>query len=188
MDETLIAYAMNDQPIPLAHGYPLRLVAGGWPASASGKWLSKLSVRNKVHDGAKMGGSSYRVPCESVAPGTKVPDEKMCIIESMPVKSLITAPKTGAMINEDYRLSVQGHAWARELSVDTLEVSIDLGATWEKAELEKPINRLAWQQWSSEIDFPGKGYYEVWARATDDQGTSQVRTRSGRCVQLADCN
>ncbi|MEQ9021542.1 MAG: molybdopterin-dependent oxidoreductase, partial [Pseudomonadales bacterium] len=64
MEETLIAYEMNGEDIPLVHGFPLRLVAGGWPASASGKWLHRLSIRNKVHDGEKMEGSSYRVPCE----------------------------------------------------------------------------------------------------------------------------
>ncbi|NQZ78950.1 MAG: molybdopterin-dependent oxidoreductase, partial [Ekhidna sp.] len=72
MEETLIAYEMNGKDIPLIHGFPLRLVAGGWPASVSGKWINRLSIRNKVHDGAKMGGQSYRVPCETVEPGAKV--------------------------------------------------------------------------------------------------------------------
>jgi len=57
-EETLIAFKMNGKDIPLAHGFPLRLIAGGWPASASGKWLNRISVRNKVHDGAKMTGTS----------------------------------------------------------------------------------------------------------------------------------
>ncbi|MGK0386991.1 MAG: sulfite oxidase, partial [Patiriisocius sp.] len=67
-EETLIAFKMNGEDIPLAHGYPLRLVAGGWPASVSGKWLNGISIRNKVHDGTKMTGTAYRVPCEPVAP------------------------------------------------------------------------------------------------------------------------
>ena len=173
MEETLVAYAMNGEDIPLAHGYPLRLVAGGWPASASGKWLHKLVVRNQVHDGAKMGGSSYRVPCEPVAPGTKVADENMCIIESMPVKSLITYPKTGAMLKSGRTLAINGQAWAGELEVTKVEYSIDFGATWELCDLSKPVNRLAWQQWKAAINFPEKGYYEVWARATDSNGLAQ---------------
>ena len=55
-DESLIAWAMNDEPLPLMNGYPLRLVFGGWPASTSGKWLKKIVVRDRVHDGAKMLG------------------------------------------------------------------------------------------------------------------------------------
>jgi len=179
LDETLIAYEMNGEDIPIAHGYPLRLVAGGWPASASGKWLTKLVVRNKVHDGAKMGGQSYRVPCESVDPGTKVEDEQMCIIESMPVKSLITYPKSGAMITLDRRLAIRGHAWAGELSIKQVEYSIDFGATWLSCELKSAHNRLAWQRWSANIKFPKKGYYEVWARATDGQGTMQPMVLPG---------
>ncbi|MDH7445143.1 sulfite oxidase [Aquimarina sp. 2201CG14-23] len=172
-DETLLAFKMNGEDIPLAHGYPLRLVAGGWPASVSGKWVHSISVRNKIHDGTKMGGKAYRIPCETVAPGEKVEDEAMCIIESMPVKSLITYPRSGARIELGKTLNIRGHAWAGELEVTTMEYSIDFGATWKTCSIEKPINRLAWQHFSATVDFPKKGYYEVWARATDANGVSQ---------------
>ncbi|TLP81712.1 sulfite oxidase [Maribacter sp. ACAM166] len=172
-DETLLAFQMNGEDIPIAHGYPLRLVAGGWPASVSGKWVNRISIRNVVHDGPKMTGDAYRVPCNPVAPGEKVKDEDMCIIESMPVKSLITYPKSGATIKEGKQLNIRGHAWAGELEVSKMEYSIDFGATWKECPVEKPANRLAWQHFSASIGFPKKGYYEIWARATDAQGTSQ---------------
>lgn len=172
-DETLLAFQMNGKDIPLAHGYPLRLVAGGWPASVSGKWINRISIRNKVHDGTKMTGTAYRVPCNPVAPGEKVKDEDMCIIESMPVKSLITYPKTGAKISEGKKLDIRGHAWAGELEVSKMEYSIDFGSTWKSCTIESPANRLAWQYFSARIAFPKKGYYEVWARATDSQATAQ---------------
>ncbi|WP_297798230.1 sulfite oxidase [uncultured Eudoraea sp.] len=172
-EETLLAFKMNDKDIPLAHGYPLRLVAGGWPASVSGKWINRISIRNKVHDGPKMTGTAYRVPCNPVAPGDKVKDEDMCIIESMPVKSLITYPKSGAMINKGKKLDIRGHAWAGELEVLKMEYSIDFGSTWQSCPLEKPANRLAWQHFKASVEFPKEGYYEVWARATDSRGISQ---------------
>jgi len=172
-DETLLAFKMNGKDIPLAHGYPLRLVAGGWPASASGKWVNRISVRNIVHDGTKMTGTAYRVPCNPVEPGAKVKDEDMCIIESMPVKSLITYPKSGAVIAKGKQLNIRGHAWAGELEVSKMEYSIDFGATWKECPIEKSANRLAWQHFSAAIDFPKKGYYEIWARATDSRGVSQ---------------
>lgn len=178
-DETILAFKMNGEDIPLAHGYPLRLVAGGWPASVSGKWITGISVRNKVHDGEKMTGSAYRVPCEPVAPGEKVKDEDMCIIESMPVKSLITYPKTGAQIKEGKVLTINGHAWAGELEVSKMEYSIDFGSSWKSCDLDRPVNRLAWQHFSAEISFPKKGYYEVWARATDSQNQSQPMVLPG---------
>ena len=172
-DETILAFKMNGEDIPLAHGHPLRLVAGGWPASTSGKWLTGISVRNKIHDGTKMMGTAYRVPCETVAPGEKVKDEDMCIIESMPVKSLITYPKSGATLDLGKKLNIRGHSWAGELEVAKMEYSIDYGSTWKDCQLEAPSNRLAWQHFSVSINFPKKGYYEVWARATDSQGKSQ---------------
>ncbi|MEQ9442968.1 MAG: sulfite oxidase [Cyclobacteriaceae bacterium] len=172
-DETLLAWAMNGQDIPLPHGYPLRLVCGGWPASTSGKWLHKIVVRNQVHDGPKMLGDSYRVPTHPVAPGAEVPEEDFKIIESMPVKSLITYPQSGAMFDRTKKLTVRGHAWAGERAVRRLEISTDFGATWQPATLKKPANRLAWQQWSAEVDFSLAGYYEIWAKATDEQGAAQ---------------
>ncbi|MHA7130153.1 sulfite oxidase [Algoriphagus namhaensis] len=172
-EETLLAFQMNGEEIPLVHGYPLRLVAGGWPASVSGKWLQRISVRDRVHDGEKMGGDSYRVPCTPVAPGEAVKDENMCIIESMPVKSLITYPKSGAMLPKGKNLTIRGHAWAGEYEVTKMEYSIDFGATWKACVLRKPVNRLAWQHFTAEIKFPQMGYYEVWARATDSRGVAQ---------------
>lgn len=172
-DETLLAWSLNGKDIPLAHGYPLRLVCGGWPASVSGKWINKLVVRNKVHDGAKMTGNSYRVPIHPIAPGEKTEESNMAIIESMPVRSLITYPKSGAMFPKSRKLIVRGQAWAGEYEVAEVQVSIDFGATWTKCDLKKPANRLAWQQWSTELAFPKEGYYEVWAKATDSRGVSQ---------------
>ncbi len=177
-DETILAWAMNGKDIPIMHGHPLRLVIGGWPASTSGKWLSRISVRNIVHDGEKMGGDSYRVPAYPVQPGAKVPDEDMKIIESMPIKSVITYPRTGATLEKGQALAVRGHAWAGDLSVKEMMVSMDYGATWQACALKAPKNRLAWQQWSANLKFPGKGYYEIWAKATDSEGTSQTMVMS----------
>tara|TARA_R110000765_G_scaffold63749_6_gene124075 strand:- start:1047 stop:2267 length:1221 start_codon:yes stop_codon:yes gene_type:complete len=178
-DETLLAFSMNGEAIPLVHGFPLRLVCGGWPASTSGKWLHTISIRNKVHDGEKMQGSSYRVPCETVAPGETVADEDMCIIESMPVKSLITYPKSGAIINEGKTVKINGHAWAGELEIKMMEYSIDYGTSWKSAAIEKAKNRLAWQHFNATVSFPKKGYYEIWARATDSNGNKQPMVLPG---------
>lgn len=172
-DESLIAWAMNGAPLPELHGFPLRLVCGGWPGSVSGKWLNRIVVRNRVHDGEKMLGQSYRVPCERVAPGTDVADEDMCIIESMPVKSVITYPRSGIEHGLAEPFGLRGHAWAGDDEVARIDVSLDFGQTWQRAELRPPVNRLAWQRWSATLRFPARGYYEIWARATDARGRSQ---------------
>ncbi len=172
-DESLIAWSMNGEDMPVLNGYPLRLIFGGYPASCSGKWLTDILVRNKVHDGAKMGGQSYRTPCEAVAPGAKVSDEDMCIIENMPVKSLITFPKTGAMINLGQKLPFRGHAWTSANEIKKVEYSIDFGMNWQTCELRKGQNRYAWQRFNGELTFPEKGYYELWAKATDSESNTQ---------------
>jgi DMSO/TMAO reductase YedYZ molybdopterin-dependent catalytic subunit len=172
-DETLLAFAMNGADIPWQNGHPLRLVFGGWPASTCGKWLKKIVIRDRLHDGEKMMGDAYRMPRYPVAPGSKVPDEDMEIIGSMPVKSLITFPKSGLTQPLANPLTVRGHAWAGELEVAEVQVSLDFGSTWQKTKLDKPVNRYAWQNWTTQLTLPKKGYYEVWARAVDSQGHSQ---------------
>ena len=172
-EESMIAWGMNGEPLPLHHGYPLRLVFGGWPGSTSGKWIKQIDIRNQVHDGTKMTGSSYRVPEYPVKAGAEVPDEDMAIIESMPVKSLITFPKSGVEVDLGDSMKLNGHAWAGDREVESLSLSNDFGQTWVKTDLKKPVNRHAWQQWEGEVSFPKKGYYEVWARAVDSEGVSQ---------------
>ena len=89
----------------------------------------------------------------------------------MPVKSLITAPETNTASADS--IEVRGHAWSGDRKVKQVDVSIDFGATWQKAELDVPVNDGAWQNWRTNIKFPQAGYYEVWARATDDAGEQQ---------------
>ncbi len=172
-DESLLVWAMNGEPLPLLHGFPVRIVCAGWPASVSGKWVKTILVRDRVHDGEKMLGQSYRVPCRPVAPGAEVADADMCVIQSMPVKSLITFPRSGITHAADEPLEVRGHAWAGDREVRQLFTSTDFGATWQPAELDVPVNRLAWQRWRTGVAFPEPGYYEIWARAVDDRGRSQ---------------
>jgi DMSO/TMAO reductase YedYZ molybdopterin-dependent catalytic subunit len=168
----LIGFEMNGGPINPMNGAPLRLVVPGWPGSCSQKWLTRVQLRDRVHDGEKMGGDSYRVPLDPVAPGAEVPEDQFVIIESMPVKSLITFPETNAAVT-GFKTEVRGHAWAGDRTVKALDVSSDFGATWQPAALKEPANLFAWQQWSTEIEFARPGYYEIWARATDDAGVMQ---------------
>jgi hypothetical protein len=102
-----------------------------------------------------------------------VPPEDMVIIESMPVKSVITYPKTGAMVKVNQKFEVRGHAWAGDLKVQAVDISTDYGQTWKPAKLNPPANRLAWQGFTTSVQLDKPGYYEVWVRATDEKGVSQ---------------
>ncbi|MEE9510892.1 MAG: sulfite oxidase, partial [Gammaproteobacteria bacterium] len=171
---TLVAFAMNGGPIHPMNGAPLRVVAPGWPGSCSQKWLNRIWVRKVVHDGAKMGGTSYRVPRYPVAPGQDVPEQDFRIIESMPVKSMITYPRNGIELSDgNSDLVIRGHAWAGEAAVQAVDISMDFGATWQRAMLEPPANKYSWQQWRAALAFPVPGYYELWSRAVDELGRMQ---------------
>ena len=169
---TLVAFAQNGRPIHPMNGAPLRLVVPGWPGSCSQKWLTRVWLRDRVHDGPKMTGTSYRVPNRTVAPGEQVDKKDFVIIEAMPVKSLITSPATGHRMAGG-TLEVRGHAWAGDRRVDAVRLSIDFGATWIETALDDPVNPHAWQSWRASVTFPQPGYYEIWARAIDSEGVGQ---------------
>jgi len=170
---TIVAFKMNGEDIPAAHGYPVRIVAPGWAGSVSQKWLTRIWVRDREHDGSKMTGMSYRVPRTPVAPGDDVPDEDMVVMGSMPVKSIISFPETMTEVPAGRPFEVRGHAWAGDDWVTDMEVSIDYGATWQRAEVMPAPNKYSWQRWRADVKAPSVGYYEVWARATDQKGRMQ---------------
>ena len=170
----LIVWAMNGENLPLIHGYPVRLVVPGWPGSISSKWLTRIWVRDKVHDGPGMGGTSYRVTIKPMVPGDKPDDKNFRDLESMPVRSIVTNPANGTTLPVGSReLKVRGAAWDGDYAVRAVHVSIDYGATWQLAQMTKPTNRYDWVRWSATLKLPSEGYYEIWSRATDERGVSQ---------------
>ena len=170
-DNVLIAFGQNGGPIHSMNGAPLRLVVPGWPGSCSQKWLRRIYLRDVVHDGPKMTGTSYRVPQYKVEPGEKIDEKDFVIIERMPVKSLITHPANGAEAGG--AIEVRGHAWSGDRTITAVDVSHDFGATWMPAALDAPVNNGAWQNFRANVALPEAGYYEVWARATDSAGVMQ---------------
>jgi DMSO/TMAO reductase YedYZ molybdopterin-dependent catalytic subunit len=173
----LIVFAMNGQPLPHIHGGPVRLIIPGWPGSLSSKWLTRIWVRDKVHDGPGMGGFSYRVAIKPIVPGDKADPSNFKDLESMPVRSIITSPMNGASFGKDTReIKVRGAAWAGELTVRRVDLSIDYGASWRPAQLSRPKNPYDWQRWTASLRLPSEGYFEIWTRATDSRGSMQPHT------------
>ena len=172
-EHTLVAYQMNGQDLTALNGYPVRLVVPGWIGSVSQKWLNRIWIRDKVHDSEKMTGYSYRVPAYPVVPGTKPPKSDMVIATAWLVKSMITRPAADTEVDVGEKVQVRGHAWAGERKVKRVYISTDYGMHWEKAKVSDPPNKYAWYTFETEVAFPNKGYYEVWARAEDNEGDTQ---------------
>jgi DMSO/TMAO reductase YedYZ molybdopterin-dependent catalytic subunit len=171
---TLIVWGMNGQPLPNIHGGPVRLFVPGWTGSASQKWLTRITIRDQEHDGPGMTEFSYRLPDKPMIPGDKGDAKNWRIQESMPVRSIITSPANGTRLAAGTReLKLRGASWAGDLTVKQVDVSTNFGASWQRAKLEKPKNKYDWQRWTASVKLPSDGYYEVWARATDSNGTMQ---------------
>jgi len=175
--QSLLVWAMNGKPLESVHGAPLRLVIPGWAGSASHKWLTKITIRDKEHDGPGMTGNSYRVTINPMVPGTKSDPKNMRILESMPVRSIITSPSNGTKFAAGTReIKLRGASWAGDLAVRQVDVSADFGQTWSRANLGQPKNRFDWQRWTANVRVPSDGYYEVWCRAADSNGKMQPHT------------
>jgi DMSO/TMAO reductase YedYZ molybdopterin-dependent catalytic subunit len=173
-EHSLIATRLNGRPIPHIHGAPVRLVLPGWPGSVSQKWLTRIWVRDREHDGPGMGATSYRVPIMPMVPGGRADNANFHDLESMPVRSVLTSHAHGTRLPAGTRtLAIRGQAWAGELSVRAVDVSIDYGASWQPMELGVAPNKYAWQRWRGSIAFPSDGYFEVWYRGTDSAGRMQ---------------
>jgi sulfite oxidase len=170
-DNTLIAWAMNDQPLPFVHGYPLRLVVPGWVGSASTKWLSTLTVLDAPFKGTYM-NSSYVMPRNPVQPGEKMPADTVST-EAWPVKSIITSPGPNGRAKAGQTLNVRGRAWVGEGSIDRVEISTDEGKTWERATLARQGDKYAWRRFEAQVPLRNAGYTTILARAWDDRGNVQ---------------
>lgn len=175
MDEdTLVVLRMNGQPLPHIHGGPVRLLVPGWPGSLSQKWLTRVQLLAAPHRGQGMGGTSYRMPVRPIVPGANNNGADFADMESMPVRSILSSHPHGARLPAGTRnIDLRGAAWAGDLTVSAMHVSLDFGATWQPMQVAAPANRHAWQRWQGRVAVPSDGYFEVWYRATDSQGRMQ---------------
>ena len=95
--DTIVAYEMDGQPIPLLHGAPLRAIVPGWEGAYSVKWLQKLTVAAREHDGFWV-ASGYRYPVRRVLPGATVDAKDQAPLTGLAVKSLITRPLESTVV------------------------------------------------------------------------------------------
>ena len=169
--DTIIAWDMNGQPIPLVHGAPLRAIVPGWEGAYSVKWLNALNLIAKDSDSFWV-ATGYRYPNRRVAPGAAVDAKDMLPLTGMVVKSLITSPANGASFPAG-KVAVAGFAWAGEHDIKAVDVSVDNGATWQAARLTGEQARFAWRRFEFEFAATKPQSYLILSRATDSQGNMQ---------------
>jgi DMSO/TMAO reductase YedYZ molybdopterin-dependent catalytic subunit len=160
-EDTLLAYAMNGEPVPADHGFPVRAIVPGWVDISNVKWVGRIEVRDRV----------IEVPTTTktyVLEGPEYPAK--VVLRHQTVKSAVALP-WGATLPAGRQL-VRGFAWSPSGRISRVEVSLDRGATWRPAALREPNIPRAWVRWDVEWD-ARPGDHVILTRATDDQGQIQ---------------
>ena len=168
MSSTLLAYEMNGQPLPLKHGFPLRALALGWTGANCVKWVYKITVLDRPHEGFFM-DNVYRVFQKGEDP--KSGEE----VENIQVKSIIVEPANEASFSPGV-VPIRGSAYAGETGIQRVDVSTDEGQTWNRAKLIGLQEAYAWRHWEYLWPASQKGNFTIMARATDTDGRRQPAT------------
>ncbi|MGA7147779.1 MAG: molybdopterin-dependent oxidoreductase [Microbacterium sp.] len=156
--DAILAVAMNGEPLPLEHGFPVRMVVPGLYGYVSAtKWLTELKVTTFADDEAYWTPRGYSAEA--------------------PIKfsSRLDTPRTGTAVAAG-RTPVAGVAWAQTVGIERVEVSIDDGE-WQEATLSSPVNDDTWVQWFVDWDAaPGSHFITV--RAVNKNGDLQIQDRA----------
>ena len=163
MDDTLVAYAQNGEPVRPHNGYPLRLVVPGWEAIRAVKWLSRIAVVDRPAMAWHEAGNNADTNADGKALGFRF---------ALGPKSVITRPSGGQRLPGRGFYEITGLAWTGGGSVRKVDVSIDGGRTYKEAQLQQPVLpyahtrfRFAWE-WNGEEAV-------LQSRCTDERGEVQ---------------
>lgn len=151
--DSLLAVGMNGEPLPVEHGFPVRLVVPGLYGFVSAtKWVEELTVTRFADDAAYWStrGWSERGPVKT--------------------SSRIDVPRPNASIPAG-TVVVGGVAWAQHRGVAGVDVRVDGGA-WQSATLARPISADTWCQYAATLELAA-GPHTVQARAVDRDGGIQ---------------
>jgi DMSO/TMAO reductase YedYZ molybdopterin-dependent catalytic subunit len=155
--DVLLAYAMNGEPLPIEHGFPLRLIVPNWYAVASVKWLTDI----ELIDHSFAGYYQQERYCYEWERDGRLVREPVTLQQ---VRSLITEPEPGAEVRCG-EVAIRGVAWSGAAPIARVEVSV--GAGWQDARLVGERKRGSWQWWELLMRIDAPGPLAVRARATD---------------------
>lgn len=175
--DTLLAWAMNGQPLPPQHGAPLRLVVPGWYGMAQVKWLTRIDVLTEAFTGYQ-NATAYRLKVEADDTGEPV--------TRIRPRALVVPPGWPDFMTRERFVragvvTLSGRAWSGRAPVTGVEVSADGGRTWAAAELAAadPSHPFAWRAWTHDwTALPGR--CELVVRATDEEGAQPVEPEWNR--------
>ncbi len=165
-DEVLLAWAMNDQPLPAVHGGPVRVIVPGYIGARSVKWVERIELRADPWDGYFQ-ATSYRLlaPDQAEGPGAGM------ALQEIGLNADFLSPEDGAELSKG-TVKLTGYAIAGgERQIARVDVSVD-GGPWVQPQLREDQGRWAWRLWAIELSLP-RGTHEVIARAWDTAANTQ---------------
>ncbi len=163
LDDALVAYGQNGEPVRPEQGYPLRLIVPGWQGINNVKWLRRIDLVDEPYM-AMMETSRY--------PSMRLDGKSRWFEFQLGPKSVITRPAGGYRLPGPGFHEITGLAWSGAGAVKRVEVSTDGGRTWKDAQLHDPIARKAHTRFSSPWTWDGKETILL-SRCTDETGTVQ---------------
>lgn len=171
IEDALLAWEINGQPIPVAHGGPLRMIVPGYTGVNNVKYVKKLAF-TKDQSPAKIQQTSYRMSPVGVS-GTPEHDS----IWELPPKSWITTPSDPDQAVKAGKVVISGIAMGGMSEPEKIEVSINGGKDWQKAEFIGPdLGKYAWRDFALVVDLPA-GEHQLASRVTNDDGKTQPEER-----------
>jgi DMSO/TMAO reductase YedYZ molybdopterin-dependent catalytic subunit len=167
--EAILAYEVDGAPLPVVHGFPVRLVVPGWYGVSNVKWLDRIELSPRRFLGRFMGRDYVTIMGRQVGDRVEYTETSVTRILIKSAVARVTKPAAGAG-----PFTVFGVAYNDGTPLDRVEVQVDGGA-WRAARLEPQPTRspYAWTFWSLDIDPLPAGSHAVASRATDRRGRTQ---------------
>ena len=176
VEDGLVAYEMNGQPLPHFNGFPARIIVPGWTATYWVKHITSIMATTKPFEGFWM-KSAYRVPVGRfplVARFSSQDTDANTPISEMVVNSLITSHDDGSDVKAGAPLAIGGVAWDGGYGIRAVEVSTDGGRTFTAAQLGEDLGRFAFRTFSFPVTPAARGKLAVTARAINKVGQTQT--------------
>ena len=176
LDECIVAYLMNGEPLPMLNGFPVRLVVPGYFATYWTKCLSWIRVLSTPDENFWM-KTAYRVP--DAPRGNTTPEDvkagklKTVPIERLPVRSFLISPDGSSKIAAGMSVTLRGIAFSGFGRVIHVEVSDDGGKNWARATLGEDLGAYSFRAWEMPWTPKSPGRYSLAVRATDQKNNTQ---------------
>jgi DMSO/TMAO reductase YedYZ molybdopterin-dependent catalytic subunit len=176
IDDCILAYAMNGEPLPMLNGFPLRLVVPGFFATYWVKCLSSLRVLSERDTNFWM-EKAYRVP--ATPRGHTTPEDvragrvKTIPIGRMPVRSFLVSPDGSSKLPAGMAVGVRGIAFSGHGRIVRVELSEDDGNTWRDTQLGEDLGPYSFRTWETTWTPKRTGSHILAVRATDEKSNLQ---------------